>query len=136
MFISSVRLRALGRDVADVFSISALAPQGPTPKLPDALMRFCMLELAAAVLAGGAARVDVEAHRRVDPAAVDHDALHAQHHHRGQHLLALARERAARERHQLLGIAGIDAIPPGGSRASRGSRPRLASMRRRLQAQA
>jgi hypothetical protein len=89
--------------------VCARAPR-PVSEAARGLDAVLHAELAAAVLGRGAARVDVEAHRGIDPPAVDHDALHAEHYHGGEHLLALPRDGAARERHELLGIAGLDAL--------------------------
>ena len=101
-------LGAFGRHVTDgVLDLGAGAPR-PHAEAAAGLDPVLHPELAALVLAGGAAGVDVEAHRRIDLAAVDHDPLHAQHHHRRELLLALTGEIAARERHQLFGVAGVD----------------------------
>ncbi len=105
-----VVLGTLGRHVADrVLDLGAGSP-GPHAKTACSLDPVLHAKLAAPVFGCRAACIDVKAHRRVDPAAVDHDALHAQHHHRRQLLLPLAGEVAAGERHQLFGVAGLDLL--------------------------
>ncbi len=57
------------------------------------------IELAAAFVGGRAPSINMKPHGGVDTATFDDDALHPHHHHAGEHLLALARNRAPRKGH-------------------------------------
>jgi len=42
----------------------------------------------------------VKAHRSIQSPALNYDALHAEHHHRGEHLLPLPCQGTPRKRHE------------------------------------
>jgi hypothetical protein len=58
------------------------------------------IEAASGVRLRGATRIDMKAHRRIQPPTLNYDSLHAEHNHRGEHLLSLPGESASRKRYE------------------------------------